>query len=209
MTSRPPARAEILRRRPDYSLENSLDSIASGPVALRMFYIWIGSRIRFLFPSALEREMAFDGLDPTPSLVKRVETKVRQSTHGRIRNSSSRKSRDKSSSADKPRRATRSSSRCMALSSCSRAIASPRRSPSAERFRQLLRSISTTDRSTRLMPDRCRNRAFRTDIQSGSNLSRGRFGHVNRPSRHEPGRNRRREGFALSHPDRGGLRMSR
>jgi hypothetical protein len=30
--------------------------------------------------------MALDGLDLTPSLAQRVETKVRQSTHGRIRN---------------------------------------------------------------------------------------------------------------------------
>jgi len=30
--------------------------------------------------------MAFDGLDSTPTLAQRVETKVRQSTHGRIRN---------------------------------------------------------------------------------------------------------------------------
>jgi len=30
--------------------------------------------------------MATEGLDATPSLVERVETKVRQSTHGRIRN---------------------------------------------------------------------------------------------------------------------------
>ncbi|MFI5457006.1 MAG: hypothetical protein ACHRXM_16290 [Isosphaerales bacterium] len=30
--------------------------------------------------------MAFDDLDSTPTLAQRVETKVRQSTHGRIRN---------------------------------------------------------------------------------------------------------------------------
>jgi hypothetical protein len=30
--------------------------------------------------------MAGDKLDPAPSLAQRVETKVRQSTHGRIRN---------------------------------------------------------------------------------------------------------------------------
>jgi hypothetical protein len=30
--------------------------------------------------------MAFDGLDAGPSLLQRVETKVRQLTHGRIRN---------------------------------------------------------------------------------------------------------------------------
>jgi hypothetical protein len=30
--------------------------------------------------------MACDGLDPAPSLAQRVETKVRQSVHGRIRN---------------------------------------------------------------------------------------------------------------------------
>jgi hypothetical protein len=30
--------------------------------------------------------MAFDGLDPAPTLAQRVESKVRQSTHGRIRN---------------------------------------------------------------------------------------------------------------------------
>jgi hypothetical protein len=30
--------------------------------------------------------MAFDGTDSTPSLAERIETKVRQSTHGRIRN---------------------------------------------------------------------------------------------------------------------------
>jgi len=30
--------------------------------------------------------MAFDGPDPLPSLAQRVETKVRQFTHGRIRN---------------------------------------------------------------------------------------------------------------------------
>jgi len=30
--------------------------------------------------------MAFDGLDSTPTLAQQVETRVRQSTHGRIRN---------------------------------------------------------------------------------------------------------------------------
>jgi hypothetical protein len=30
--------------------------------------------------------MSLDGMDPTPTLVQRIETKVRQSTHGRIRN---------------------------------------------------------------------------------------------------------------------------
>jgi hypothetical protein len=43
-------------------------------------------RVRLLFRTSESDIMAFDGPDAGPSLAQRVETKVRQLTHGRIRN---------------------------------------------------------------------------------------------------------------------------
>jgi hypothetical protein len=44
------------------------------------------AQARFLFLDEPERKMASEGLGPEPGLAQRVETRVRQSAHGRIRN---------------------------------------------------------------------------------------------------------------------------
>ena len=57
-------------------------------IAYWMFYIWNASQEPAIYYaySPESDNMIVDGLDTALSLAKRVETKVRQLTHGRIRN---------------------------------------------------------------------------------------------------------------------------